>query len=225
MNKMMRNTLICLAASLLSVSAICAQDLSKYRNFSLGTSVASISKQVDARPEELRVTHQSPVLIQELTWWPIGSSNPAARSEAVQQIRFSFCNRQLYKIIVTYDETATKGLTAEDMVQAISARYGAATRPAADTNVSAPLSYSSDDTQIALWQDSRYSVALSRPQLSQSFQLVILSKELQTQADAAIAEAVAQEREEAPQRETARVKKEADDLQTLREANLKVFRP
>jgi hypothetical protein len=66
---------------------------------------------------------------------------------------------------------------------------------------------------------------LSRSPLLQSFQLVVLARKLQAQADAATTEAVAQESEDAPQRETARVKKEADDAQTVRDANLKAFRP
>ena len=46
----------------------------------------------------------------------------------------------------------------------------------------------------------------------------------QSQIDA-IVEAVAQETEDAPGKETARVKKEADDLAAVRQANLKSFRP
>jgi hypothetical protein len=45
------------------------------------------------------------------------------------------------------------------------------------------------------------------------------------QAETAIEQAVAQESEEAPQKEIARLKKEADDLETQRQSNLKTFRP
>jgi hypothetical protein len=53
----------------------------------------------------------------------------------------------------------------------------------------------------------------------------MFSKQLNGQAEAAIAAASKQEREDAPQTEIARVKKEADDLETMRQANLKAFRP
>jgi hypothetical protein len=223
--KMMRALPIALAVCLLSTPAMFAQDLSKYRTFSLGMRLAALSKQVDTTADQVSVIHQSPVLIQELTWWPIESYGSSARSEAVEQIRFSFCNRDLYKIAATYDGAATQGLTADDMVQAISATYGTAIRPPVDTNASAPLSYQSADVEVALWENSQYSVTLFRSPLSTSFQLVMLSKQLNGQAEAAIAEAVKQEHEDAPQTEIARVKKEADDLETTRQANLKAFRP
>jgi hypothetical protein len=223
--KMMRALLIALAVFLLSTPAMFAQDLSKYRTFSLGMRLAALSKQVDARPDQVSVIYQTPALIQELMWWPIESYQSPARSEAVEQIRFSFYNRELYKIAATYDGAATQGLSTDDMVQAISATYGTATRPPVDTNAPAHVSYSSTDIQVALWENSQYSVTLFRSPLSASFQLVMLSKQLNDQAEAAIAEAVAQEREDAPQTEIARVKKEADDLAITRQANLKAFRP
>ena len=223
--KLVHKSTITLALILFSTSMIGAQDLSKYRNLSLGTSVAGISKQVDATPNQFTVIHQSPVLIQELTWWPVATSESDRRAEAVEQVKFSFCNRALYKIEATYEDTATKGLTADDMVRAISATYGIATRPVADPSAPAQLSYSSADVQVALWENSKYSVALSHSPLSDSFHLTLLSKQLNGQAESGIVEAGRQEIEGAPQREAARVKKEADDLAAMRQANLKSFRP
>jgi len=46
------------------------------------------------------------------------------QSDTVEQILFSFYNGELYLMSVTYDQTATKGLTEEDMVKSISAKYG-----------------------------------------------------------------------------------------------------
>jgi hypothetical protein len=223
--KLAHKSTITLALILFSTSMIGGQDLSKYRNLSLGTSLAGISKQVDATPNQFTVIHQSPVLIQELTWWPVATSESARRAEVVEQIHFSFCNHDLYKIVVTYEDTATKGLTADDMVQAISATYGTAAQPTADLSAPAPQGFSSADVQIALWENARYSVALSHAPLSDSFQLTLLSKQLNGQAEAGIAEAGRQEIADAPQREAARVKKEADDLAAMRQVNLKSFRP
>jgi hypothetical protein len=222
--KTMRNIVIGLVAMLLFVPLAGGQDLSKYRDFSLGTTLIKLAKQVDEKPGDARVMHQSPALIQKVTSWPAQSYH-AASPDPVEKIVFSFLDGRLYRIAVAYDDSTTKGITAEDMIQAVSAKYGTAKRPSADSNPPAILSYTSADTQLALWEDSQYSVALSRSPLSQSFQLVVLSKQLDSQADAAIAEAVKHEREDAPQREIARVKKEADDLEVLREANLKAFRP
>jgi hypothetical protein len=213
-----------LALVLFSTSLVSAQDLSKYRNFSLGMHLAGLSKQVNASPAEIIVTHQSPAVIQELTWWPPPSSQSTAPSEPVQEILFSFYNGTLYKIAVMYEGSATEGLTAADMVRAISAKYGAATLPIAGTTPPAP-SYGSPGETVALWQDSQYLLTLSRAPLSKAFQFVMLSKQMNAQAELAIAQAVAQERKDAPQKEAARVKKDADDLETQRQNNLKTFRP
>jgi hypothetical protein len=227
-----RNIVICLAASLLSAPLVCAQDLSKYRDFSLGTSLIELTKQVNGKPTDASVIHQDPALIQELTWWPTKSYQAPASSEAVQSLLFSFYNGELYKIMVTYENSSTQGLTSEDMVRAISTKYGVATVPVVQATVpvveatpSTLVGYSSTGVSIASWEDSQYSVTLSQIPLSNTFQLVMYSRQLNGQADAAIAEAIKQSREEAPQREIARVKQEAEDLETMRQANVKAFQP
>ena len=222
--KMIRNIGICLVAGLLSVPLLYGQTLSKYRNFSLGTSLIELSKQVNEKAADAIVVHQSPALIQELTWWPLPPYQSAPPPEPVQQVLFSFYNGALYKMVVTYESSATEGLTAEDMTRAMSAKYGVATLPIAEANPTA-ISYGSPAEPVAFWQDSQYLLTLSRSPLSNTFQLVMVSRQLNTQAEAAIAEAVAQDREDAPEKEVARVKKEADDLEAQRQNNLKTFRP
>jgi hypothetical protein len=220
-----QNVLIGLALALLSVPALGAQDLSKYRSFSLGSSLAVVSKQADIALDQVRTSRQTPALIQQVSLWPMASSDAPAGSEDVQQMQLSFCNGDLYNITVIYRTAATEGLTSEDMIRAMSANYGLATQSASAGTPAAPFSFDNADAQLASWQDSKYSVVLSRSMLSQSFQLVVLSKALQAQADTAIAEAIAQDREDAPRRESARVQKAAEDMQSLRETNLKAFRP
>ena len=221
---MMRHVMMCLAVSLLSVPLAYGQDFSKYRNFSLGTSLTELSKQIDRKPADASVIYQSPALIQELTWSPEQSHQASAPSETVQQILFSFYNGNLYRIVVTYEFFGTEGLTAEDMVRAFSAKYGPATRPAAEANPPAIVVVTAGQT-IAFWEDSKYRLNLSRFSLSSTFHFAMFSKQLNGQAEAAIAEAVKQEREDAPQRENALLKKAGEDLEMKRQANLKTFRP
>lgn len=223
--KIMRKSLIALALLLLSTPVIFAQDLSKYRTFSLGMSLTDVSKQVNETPADARVVHQGSPLVQELMWWPAQSYPSPTPPESVQDALFSFYNGNLYKIAVTYESSATKGLTAEDMVRAVSEKYGTATRPVVTVPPAASSVDSSTGEAIAFWGDAQYSLTLSRSSLSDAFQLVMYSKQLNGQADAAIAEALKLEREGAPQREIARVKKQVDDLETSRQANLKAFRP
>ena len=56
--KAVRDTVICLGVMLLYVPLLSAQDLSKYRNFSLGGSLAEVSKQIDKRAGDAAVIQQ-----------------------------------------------------------------------------------------------------------------------------------------------------------------------
>jgi len=224
--KMMCSLVSSLVLILLSTPLIHGQDLSKYRNFSFGMSLIDLSKQVDQKPAEANLIHQRQAVIQELTWWPpLTSGTPQAAP--VRQILFSFYNGELYRILVTYDRYVTEGLTAEDMVRTMSAKYGTATRPTAEINfrTNETGEYGTTEKVIVRWEDSRYSFNLFRSSLSNTFGLVMFSKRLDAQAEAAIAKSLKLEGQEGPQEEVARVKKEADDLETSRQGNIKAFRP
>src|SRR4029077_13059254 len=113
--KKMRTSILCGLAFLITAPMLHAQDLSKYRTFSLGTSLASVLKQTAQKSPDVKMIHARPSLSQELTWWPspLGTS---FRSDAIEQIVFSFNNGELYKLSVSYDRGATEGLTASDMM-------------------------------------------------------------------------------------------------------------
>jgi len=223
--KMMRSVGISLVMILLSAPLVRGQDLSKYRNFSLGMSLPELSSQVDLRPLQTKLIQKHPAVIQELTCWPGGSSDYSSQTDSVSQIFFSFYNGELFRILVTYDQDATHGLTAEDMVQAISTTYGTATRPAGEISFPTNELYRSTQKVIARWEDSQYSVNLVRSRFLNSFALVMFSKRLDTQANAAIAKSVRLEGQEDPQKEIDRQKKETDDLEAARQKNRKIFRP
>src|SRR5256884_2060490 len=108
-----------------------SQDLSKYREFELGTNLLAVAKQANMKPSEARAIHQRPAVIQELEWRPPRSFNSSPEVDPVKEVLFSFYNGELFRMLVTYDQYRTQGLTDEDMVEAISAIYGTATRPAA----------------------------------------------------------------------------------------------
>ena len=224
--KMIRSLISSLFLILLSAPSIYGQDLSKYRNFSFGMSLVELSKQVDSQPLHTKLIHKRPALIQEVTWWPRESSGSSLQAEPVWQVFFTFYNRELYRILVTYDRHATEGLSDEDMVQAISAQFGTATRAAAaEISFSTNELYRSTEKVIARWEDSQYSINLIRSGFLNSFALVIFSKRLDAQAEAAIAEIVKLEGQEDPQKEIERQKKEAAKLEVTREKNRKTFRP
>jgi hypothetical protein len=223
--KMMRNIVVSLSLILLSAPLIFAQDLSRYRTFTLGTSLAELSKQVGPYSHSTTLIHQHPAAIQELTYWTLSSSRSPVGAEPVSQILFSFYNGELYRMVVTYDRDATRGLTEDDMVQAVSARYGTATRFYPEINLPTHAVYASTDTFIARWEDSQNSVNLFRSSNQSSFQLAIFSKRLDAQAQAASIESVKLENEEAPQKAIDWRKREADELEVARQINQKTFRP
>jgi hypothetical protein len=223
--KMMRNIVVSLSMILLSAPLLFGQDLSKYRTFTLGTSLAELTKQVGPYSHSTTLIHQRPAAIQELTFWTLNSSRPPAGVDPSSQILFSFYNGKLYRILVTYDRDATKGLTDDDVVEAISAHYGAATRFYPEINPPTHGVYASTDTFIARWEDSQNSVNLFRSSNQSSFLLAVFSKRLDAQAKAASIESEKLDKQEALQVEIARPKREADDLEVARQINQKTFRP
>ncbi len=223
--KPLRSLVLSMFVILLSAPVIYGQDLSKYRNFSLGMSLVELSKQVNLTPLQTKLIHKRPAVIQEMTWWPRGSSDSSLQADSVWQIFFTFYNGELYRIVVTYDPHATEGLTAEDIVQAISVQYGTSTRSAAEISFPTNELYRSTEKVIARWEDSQYSINLFRSSFLNSFGLVMFSKRLDAQAEAAIAESVKLEEQEAPQKEIDHQKKRADNLEVARQKNRKTFRP
>ena len=223
--KTLRNSILCLGVVLLASPIISAQDFSKYRGFSLGTSTATVLKQTEQKPVDVKVIHARPTLVQELNWWPPAVPGASYRANSVEQMLFSFCNGELYKISVTYDVASTQGLTAGDMVKSISAKYGPATtlEPEADSVLNERVSNS--EKAVASWEDSQFFFKLVRSPFTNRFGLTIFSKLLNAEAEIVIADAVTLEKQEKPQRDADQKKKEADDLEAERQKNQKAFRP
>lgn len=221
--KMMRRSWIFLVLVLFSTPILSGQNLSTYRKFSLGASLAGISKQIGQEPGQANLMHHSPAVIQQLTYWPIPTSPYASRAESVSQILFSFYDGELYKIAVTYDGDATRGLTDDDMVSAISARYGTATRFYPEIKLSTNDEFAPKETVIASWQQSGDSADLSRSEGLNTFELTVFSNSLETKAQVAILESLKLEKQEAPQKEIDRQKSEADKLELARQKNIKAF--
>jgi hypothetical protein len=194
-------------------SPLYAQDFSRYREFRLGTSLPVVAKQARMKPAEARTTHQRPALIQELEWQALYLA-PNRPADSVRNILFSFYNNELFRLVVTYDRDHTEGLLAEDIIEAISAKYGVATKPSAELILpSTYLPYDGEkiitersEKVIARWEDAQYSYNLFQPYSTAPFGLVIYAKRLDALARAVIVEAVRLDKQEAPQRESERQK-------------------
>jgi hypothetical protein len=118
-------------------------------------------------------------------------------------------------------------MTSDDLVEAISLTYGAATKPIAE--IAYHSNYAEVAAVIARWQDPEYSYDLVRTGDRASFALVLYSKRLDALAQAAIVEAVRLEAQEAPQREfekkQRREQEEHLELEKARAVNRTNFRP
>ena len=223
--KTIRSSILCFVVLLLTAPLLRAQDLSKYRHFTLGMSLTRVLERTDQKMADVKLIHGRPALIQELTWWPPNVPGTSVRSEGVEQILFSFCNGELYKISVTYDPASTEGLTEGDMVKSISAKYGLATIVAPEIGLTTNAGYETKQKPVASWGGEQYSVNLVRSSFSDILGLVVFSKQANTQAELASAKAVRLDEQEGPKREAERQKKQADDLEAARQKNQKNFRP
>jgi len=223
--KTLHSSILCLVALLLLTPLLRAQDLSKYRHFTVGMSLTKLLERTDEKMSDVKMIHNRPALIQELTWWPPNVPGTSLRPDSVEQILFSFCNGELYKISVTYDRPSTEGLTEADMVKAISAKYGPATIVAPEIDSATSDRYNSKQKPVASWEDAQYSFSLVRSSFGDALGLVAFSKRVNAQAELAIVEALKLDEQEGPKRDAERQKKQMDDLEMVRQKNQKSFRP
>jgi len=223
--KAIRSLIFCLSTLLLVGSTLRAQDLSKYRGLSLGENLGSVLKFSGQKLADVKTIHTRPMLMQELAWWQPNSSGSSAQRDNVDQMLFSFADGELYKISVTYDQRSTEGLTASDIVESISAKYGPATGIESEIDPTMNALYNMKSRAIASWADSQFSFDLVRTPYGNNFGLVIYSKKINAEVDLATAAALKLEEQERPAKEAAEKQKAADILEVTREKNQKSFRP
>ncbi|MGA2186011.1 MAG: hypothetical protein ABSH47_23575 [Bryobacteraceae bacterium] len=219
---------IVILCGVLGTSMLYAGDSSSYRGLQFGMNLTTAAKQAGTKPADARLVHQRPALIQEMDWQPRPPvlAGPAT-ADPVKQGLLYFFNGELFRIVVTYDRYKIEGMTAEDMIQGISATWGVATRPTAE--IAYHSIYGETAAVVARWEDSEYSCNLVRTGDRSSFSLVLYSKRLDALAQAAIVEAVRLDAQEAPQRELDQQMKRHEDerlvLEKARFVNKPNFRP
>jgi hypothetical protein len=208
---------------------VAAADLGTYRDFKIGASTADVAARTSTPERDLKTLHARPALLQELSWQPrytIGR-NPAEH-DSVAQIVFSFIDNQLFRMAIDYDRSTTEGLTKDDMIASLSAIYGPrSTRPPA---VSRPAFDNLDaQTVLATWRQDDMTLTLNQSAYRGGFSLVITSIPRETLARKAQAAAVIIDTREAPVREAARAKEQADAAQAAAEktrtTNKATFKP
>jgi hypothetical protein len=172
-------------------------------------------------------------VLQDLEWrlsrWVSGST--VLSTDPVEKIVFSFYNDRLFRLAVDYDKERTEGMTAADMVAALSATYGA---PLKRTGRVPPRVVSRLEAEsgavLARWGDAEQLVALYRSSMyGTSFRLIVTESRLDDLARKAEAQAIRLDLQEAPGREIERQNKELEDGRAAKEkarvANKAAFRP
>jgi len=227
-------TLAIVACGIVSLTrGVDGQSLSQYRNFALGSDVASVAALAGVDPAEAKTIHQRPAVLQDLEWRPsrwVAGSN-ASSVDPVDQIRFSFYNDQLFRIVVDYGRDRTEGMTASDMIEGVSSVYGAPLPRSSRVAGRAPSSLETESgSLVARWGDSEHRVALYQTSsYGAAYRLIVADARLDDLARRAGTQAGRLDDQEAPARDIARQKKEREDARVAvakaRAANKGVFRP
>jgi hypothetical protein len=212
-----------------SAAALVVPDLSRYRGFQFGERLPAVAKQAGLDVSQAKVIHERPALIQELEWPIFLASSFSSPPDPVRTILFSFYNGELFRVLVSYDRDETKGLTTEDLTEAISAQYGTATKPAnIEIVFSSTQVYNDSEAIIATWEDSQYSFNLYRSSYQPTFGMIAFSKGLDALARTATAEAIRLDAVEAPQQEiqpqNREDEKNRESLERARQVNKSKFR-
>jgi hypothetical protein len=201
-----------LLAGGVDAQGVASESAARYRNFELRSSLASVSASAGLAVSEAKTIHQRPAVLQDLDWrpsrWVTGSPTT---TDPVEQVAFSFYNDQLFRIVVDYGHDRTEGMTNADMVDALSAVYGATVTRAPGARLASVVEIESG-SPLARWGDAANTVVLYRTNSSSAgFRLIVTEPALESLARKATLQAVRLDDQEAPLREQARHKKEQDD--------------
>lgn len=206
-----RSMALGVALAMLSVATAYAQDTFRYREFQMGSDLASVAKLTSTPASAAKVIHARPADMKDLEWRPRNYSGSALpQNDPVDLILFRFYDNQLFKVIVDYDRRRTEGMSAADLIEAISATYGPVSEVPSRQFGTPTVRYGFPDTPLAVWGTADYSVTLLKVAYPAAFRLVVASTRLDDLARIASVAALRLDTAEAPQRERDRQKKEAE---------------
>jgi hypothetical protein len=209
-----------------------AQGRSQYRNFALGSDLASISTLAGVALSEAKTIHRRPAVLQDFEWrppyWTAGTTSRS--TDPVEQVLFSFYNDQLFRVVADYSAERTAGMTDADMIEAISAEYGTPVKRLPGPVRTASTVEAESGSPVARWGDAQHMVVLYRTEsYRHSYRLIVTAPAVDDMARKAATQAMRLDQQEAPGRELARQKQESDDgraaAEKARVANKETFRP
>jgi hypothetical protein len=215
-----------------SIHGIDGQAQLQYRDFALGSNLASVAKLAGTPASAARTIHERPAVLQDLEWrpsrWITGSTS--ASTDPVDQIVFSFYDDRLFRVVVDYRPDRTEGMTDADMIESIAAVYGTPVKrvPGVVRRAASQVETESGPP-IARWEGAGHAALFRRSSYRDAFRLIVNDPALDELAQKATIQARRLDEKEAPQKEIARQKKEAEDgraaADKARVANKGAFRP
>lgn len=221
--------LLTLIAVSLAVSPIAAEPgLSHYRGVTLGDSLPVVIERLQVAASDVRLVHERPAVIQELTWRPrLAMSGVNTQTDSVSDMVLTFHSGQLARIAVNYDRERTKGLTDADLREAMVSVYGASMLIATPTQ---PATGPAPDRQmVGRWEDAETLLILWREQFPNRVGLIITSIATDAALLQAITDGVRLHASEAPARDLARRAAEAAATEArdekIRRDNKTKFKP
>lgn len=198
----------------------------RYRDYTLGESLASVVATSGERDAQPRTLHTRPSLVQTFEWRAPFADPDDHAADPVRDMLFSFVDDQLYRIGVHYDRDRTRGLTAGDLVASIEHVYGAALPNATVTR--APRA-SGDAAVVARWRLPGATLTLLQGVSAPEFSLVLISTVLAAKAETGARESVRLDAVEAPRRAADAHRKHIELAKTAsteaRARNKPAFRP
>ena len=228
MNRVLLMTVVC-AASLVPPVASAESPLSRYRDVTLGDSVQVVVDRLKAPLSDVKVIHEHPTFVQQLTWRPRRSvSGAAVEPDPLSEMVLTFHLGRLARIAVAYDRDRTAGLTDADLHEALASTYGTSMLLSRLTTP-AGLIDSTEPEPIGRWGDADTLVVLWRQDYPERVRLTLTSVVDDRAMQAAIADAVRLQTSEAPARDLARRNAEAAAVLTkaenVRRDNKATFKP
>ena len=105
----LRNVAISVFGAVITAAPTYSQDLSRYREFQLGTNLPAVAKQIRVKPSDAKVIHERPAVIQE-SGMADSLHGLFAALGLGWKYSFQILQRELYRLVVTYDRERTEGL-------------------------------------------------------------------------------------------------------------------
>jgi hypothetical protein len=148
--------------------------LANYRGVTLRDSIEVVVERLKLAATDVKVVHERPALIQEVTWRPRPlTSGITTQADSVADIVLTFHAGQLARIAVNYDRGQTQGLTNADLLDAMGSVYGPSMLIATPTQ---PTTGSASPRQtIGRWEDAETRLILWRDQYPNRVGLIISS--------------------------------------------------